>query len=261
MSAEPLLAVAIAGAGGRMGRELIRALAAEPVRYRLAAAWVAPEGAERGRDAGVVAGTGAAGVVCTPTGETEADIDVVVDFSAPAACPAIAAAARRLQAALVCGTTGLGSEAEAALTQAAEEVPVLYAANFSRGVAVLAELAELARHRLGADFDAEILEIHHRDKRDAPSGTARMLGRALGDEKGVIRTGPRRAGEIGYAALRGGAVAGEHTVFFLGPHERLELTHRARDRSVFAAGALDAARWLVRQTPGRYTLRDCLASS
>lgn len=261
MSPHSPLSVAVAGAGGRMGRELIRAIAAQPERYRLAAAWIDPGGGERGRDAGTLAGTAAAGVACTAAEETEAAVDVVADFSTPAACAGIAAAARRLEAALVCGTTGLAADGEAALTQAAQAIPVLHAANFSLGVAVLTELAELARRRLGADFDVEVLELHHRGKRDAPSGTARALGAVLGEAAGQIRTGARRADEIGFAVLRGGTVAGEHTVFFLGPHERLELTHRAQDRAVFAAGALHAARWLVRQRAGRYTLRDCLAAS
>lgn len=255
------LAIAVAGAAGRMGRELIRTIAADPAHFRLSAAWVAPASAARGSDAGTVAGAGAAGVECALAGETEAEVDAVVDFSTPAACAEIAAAARRLHAPLVCGTTGLGAAAKAALAEVAESIPVLHAANFSLGIAVLTELAALARRRLGDGFDVEILELHHRGKRDAPSGTARALGAMLGDGAGQVRTGARSAREVGYASLRGGAAPGEHTVFFLGPHERLELTHRAQDRAVFAAGALRAASWLAGQRPGRYTLRDCIAAS
>jgi len=255
--AEPL-SVAVAGAGGRMGGELIRLIAADPERYRLSAAWTAAGSEAIGRDAGELAGIAPTGIACGPTGGDESAPDVVVDFSTAGACAEVARAAVAAGAALVCGTTGLDRDAEAALDDAAGRVPVLHAANFSLGVAVLAELAATARRRLGGDFDAEILEVHHRGKRDAPSGTARMLAKTLGDADASIRTGARQGGEVGCAVVRGGGVAGDHTVFFLGPHERLELVHRAGSRTVFADGALKVARWLAGCERGRYRLKDFL---
>lgn len=252
------LRIAVAGARGRMGGELVRLLANYPD-CRLAAAWVGAGSAGLGRDAGESAGMAPLGIACTTPGETDGGIDVVVDFSTVPAVPGVARAAVACGAALVSGVTGLDETAWEALRESARRVPVLHADNFSIGVAVLRELATIARERLGPGFDIEIGEAHHRGKRDAPSGTALMLGRALGDERGRIRTGARDGDEIGYSVRRGGNVVGEHTVSFLGSHERLELTHRAEDRSLFAAGALAAARWLLSQPPGQYTFEDCIA--
>jgi len=258
MRTDAPLRVAVAGAGGRMGGELVRLLARDPA-CRLAAAWIGAGSDGRGRDAAELAGITALGIACTETGEAGAEVDVVVDFSTVTAVPGVARAAVECGAALVSGVTGLDEAAREALRESARQVPVLHADNFSIGVTVLRELAVIARERLGPGFDIEISEAHHRGKRDAPSGTARMLGRALGDKQGRIRTGARGGSEIGYSVCRGGNVVGEHTVSFLGPHERLELTHRAEDRSLFASGALSAARWLVVQPPGQYTLEDCIA--
>ena len=241
-----------------MGGELVRLLARDPA-CRLAAAWIGAGSDGLGRDAGELAGIAPLGIACTETGEAGAEMDVVVDFSTVTAVPGVARAAATCGAALVSGVTGLDEAARDALRECARRVPVLHADNFSIGVAVLGELAAIARERLGSAFDIEISEAHHRGKRDAPSGTARMLGRVLGDENAAIRTGARDGSEIGYSVRRGGNVVGEHTVSFLGPHERLELTHRAEDQSLFAAGALSAARWLARQAPGQYTLEDCIA--
>lgn len=258
MQASAPLRIAVAGAGGRMGGELVRLLAEEPG-YRLVAAWVGADSADLGRDAGELAGIGPLGIGCTATGETDGEVDAVVDFSLVAAVPQVTQAAVTRGAALASGVTGLDAGAREALEEAGRSVPVMHADNFSLGVAVLKELAVLARERLGPAFDIEIAEAHHRGKRDAPSGTALMLGRALGDGEGRIRTGPRDGREIGYAVRRGGAVIGEHTVSFLGPHERLELIHRAEDRALFGAGALAAARWLAGRRPGFYRLEEYLA--
>ncbi len=261
MIPEPPLRVAVAGAAGRMGRELVKLIAAEPERCSLAAAWVSAGSGALGRDAGEVAGCPEPiGVVCSEIGTVEAD--VVIDFTTVATVPEVARAAVAAKAALLSGVTGLDAAAREAQTGAARRIPTLHAENFSLGVAVLKELAVIARQRLGECFDVEIDEVHHRGKRDAPSGTARMLGRALGDTAGAIRAAPReKAGEIGYSVRRGGQVIGEHTVHFLGPHERLELTHRAGDRSLFAAGALAASGWLVLQRPGQYRLEDYLRAA
>jgi len=261
MIPEAPLRVALAGAAGRMGMELARLVAAEPERYTLAAAWV-PAGSEAlGRDAGDVAGCPRAlGVECSEIGAVKAD--VVIDFTTVAAVPEVAGAAVAAKAALVSGVTGLDETASEAQDKAAQRIPVMHADNFSLGVAVLTELAMIARQRLGEGFDVEIEEAHHRGKRDAPSGTARMLGRALGDTAGAIRSALRETpGEIGYSVRRGGQVIGEHTVHFLGPHERLELTHRAGDRSLFAAGALAVSAWLVLREPGQYRLEDYLRTA
>jgi 4-hydroxy-tetrahydrodipicolinate reductase len=250
------LRIAIAGASGRMGAELVRLLVRDAAHYRLTAAWVGAGSDALGQDVGELAGLGPVGVRCTVIGAANAEVDAVVDFSTVAATCDVARVAGDRGAAWVCGVTGLDEAAHAALTEAARRVPVLPADNFSLGVAVLKELVVLARERLGTGFDIEIGEMHHRDKRDAPSGTARMLGRAFGDHAGHIRSGARAEGEIAYSVRRGGNVIGEHTVYFLGPHERLELTHRAEDRALFAAGALAVVRWLVARRPGIYHLDD-----
>src|SRR5690625_333264 len=194
MSDQPI-SISLVGASGRTGAELLRLIASQPEQYRLAGAWVGTDSAARGRDAGEVTGSGSLGCLCTRVGETDGKVDAIIDFSAPTAMREVMAAAIALDAAWVSGVTGLGDDAEALLDQAAKEVPVLHADNFSLGVAVLTELAELAKARLGPVFDIEIDEMHHRAKRDAPSGTAQILGRALGDPDGIIRTGPRADGE------------------------------------------------------------------
>lgn len=200
------------------------------------------------------------------------EVDAVVDFSAPALLRDLlqthgdALAGR----ALVVGTTGLGPEEERLLARAAERQPVLVAANFSVGVNLLLALARTASAALGAeDFDIEIVEAHHRRKEDAPSGTALALGGAIADGRGIDldavrvdgrggRPGARPLGEIGFHALRGGDVIGDHHVHFIGDRERIELTHRASDRSLFGAGALRAAGWLAGRPAGRYEMREVL---
>lgn len=253
---EQSIRIALAGASGRMGAEVLRLMASQPDRYRLVAAWVGADSTALGRDAGDLARVGSLGCLCSRVGETNDEADAIVDFSTPDATCDIMNAAIALKVAWVSGVTGLGDDGEALLDRASKAVPVLHTDNFSLGIAVLAELAVLAQTRLGPAFDIEIDEVHHRGKRDAPSGTARMLGRALGDNGGSIRTGAREDGEIGYSVRRGGGVCGEHAVHFLGSHERLELTHRADGRSLFAEGALTAAAWLVARPPGRYAFRD-----
>ncbi|MGK7295201.1 MAG: 4-hydroxy-tetrahydrodipicolinate reductase [Candidatus Wenzhouxiangella sp. M2_3B_020] len=192
------------------------------------------------------------------------DGDVIVDFSRPDACVRAVEFGREHGLPCITGTTGLSASQQRRIDDAAGVVAVCQAANFSIGVNLLLELVARASGGLGAAFDAEILELHHRFKVDAPSGTALALGRAVargrGDEAPSAaapgRAGPRRAGEIGYLSGRGGDVAGEHTVLFLGDGERLELIHRASDRAVFARGALRAARWLVGRDPGLYSMSD-----
>jgi 4-hydroxy-tetrahydrodipicolinate reductase len=193
--------------------------------------------------------------------------EVVIDFSTPGALPALLGVAARQKVAVVSGTTGLDQTAQSALDRAAESVAVLWAPNTSLGVQVLSDLVEQAVRRLGPGFDVEIVELHHRKKVDAPSGTALRLaaaaraGRAelseLHARDGIV--GARTAHELGVLAVRGGDVIGDHTVYLLGNGERLELTHRASSRELFAEGALAAARFVLGKPPGRYTLKDVLA--
>lgn len=199
--------------------------------------------------------------------------DVVIDFSHAAATETNAAALVASGTAWVLGTTGLDAAAEAAIDAAATTIPVLQAANFSLGANLLIELARTLAGRLPhADYDAEILEMHHRHKRDAPSGTALAIGRAVAAGRGDTldalavqghtgETGPRPSGAIGFAVQRGGLLVGEHALSFTGPSERLTLTHEAFDRRVFAEGALRAAIWLHGRPPGHHTMADILGLS
>jgi 4-hydroxy-tetrahydrodipicolinate reductase len=194
--------------------------------------------------------------------------DVLIDFSRPALCRASVAYAAERGIPCVVGTTGLDADAMSDVEAAARRVAVCTAANFSVGVNLLLALVERASAGLGEEFDVEIAEVHHRWKVDAPSGTALDLGRAVARGRGMPeeravaepRRDARKPGEIGYQSARGGNVAGDHTVRFLGDGERIELAHVAGDRTVFARGALRAARWVVGQPPGRYGMSDVLAA-
>ena len=194
---------------------------------------------------------------------------VIIDFSGAEAAPTALRLAREAGVALVAGTTGLGPAYFNALEAAADEIPVLYAANMSLGVNLLRYLVREAARLLPAEFEAEIVELHHLRKRDAPSGTALALlesinaGRKREPHAGLCSSreglvGERPPGEIGVFGVRGGNVAGEHTVYFFGENERIELTHRATDRDIFARGAARAGLWLANQAPGRYTIEDVL---
>ena len=200
------------------------------------------------------------------------DGEVLADFSAPAALQASLARAVSAGTPLLIGTTGLGPDADAEIGEAAREVAVLRAANTSLGVALLAELAERAARVLGAGWDIEIVEAHHRMKADAPSGTALALGEAAARGRGIDLAGhsergrdgvglKRVEGDIGFAAIRGGTVAGDHDVLFLGPEERLILSHRAESRAIFARGAIAAARFLASKPPGLYSMRDVIGAA
>jgi 4-hydroxy-tetrahydrodipicolinate reductase len=253
------LRLAVVGASGRMGQAVLE-LAARQADVEVVAAIDAPGSASVGRQIGGAAVTddligGLAGV------------DVYVDFSAPAASRAAAQAAVAGTAAVI-GTTGLGVDDQAALDGLATRAPVLWSANFSLGVNLMLALVETAARTLPG-WDAEIVELHHKLKRDAPSGTALALGEAiaaghavrLADVARTVRSGQvgqRPAGEIGLAAVRGGDVIGEHTVYLFGDGERIELGHKATSREIFAAGALRAARFLAGKPAGRYAMRDVL---
>ena len=259
----------VAGAGGRMGRTLIHAIAATDG-VILAGAVEAASSAVIGRDAGELAGLGRNGVVVSTEVEPLlARADGLVDFTVPAATVAFAEQAARQGCVHVIGTTGLTGENEALITEAAKRAMIVKSGNMSMGVNLLAALVQRVAKTLDEDFDIEILEMHHNKKIDAPSGTALMLGRAAASGRGVdfaqhsVRgrdgvTGARCAGDVGFASLRGGSVVGDHTVIFAGPAERIELAHKAEDRMIFARGALRAALWARGRKAGLYSMADVL---
>jgi len=259
----------VAGAGGRMGRTLIQAIAASPG-VGLAGAVDVVGAAVIGRDAGELAGLGKNGVpVTTELEPLLAVADGLIDFTVPRATVAFVEQLAGKGLVHVIGTTGLAAADEAAIAAAAARAVMVKSGNMSLGVNLLAALVKRVAQTLDADFDIEILEMHHNRKIDAPSGTALMLGRAAAEGRGVnlahhrVRdrdgvTGPRRAGDIGFAALRGGTVVGDHTVIFAGTAERIELTHKAEDRMIFARGALKAALWGRGRPSGLYSMADVL---
>lgn len=258
--------LAVFGATGRMGLAITR-LAHESGDIQLVGAICAGSDPNLGRDIGELAGVGTLGVVTgpdIPSGLLGAE--VVIDFSTASAVVPLLDAAKKQQVAVVSGTTNLGDAERAALTAAASKVPVMWAANMSRGVQVLAEVVAHAVKRLGLDFDVEIVETHHRRKVDAPSGTALRLARAVHEARPGLRENYGRQGEVGarpddemaVMALRGGDVIGDHVVHLFGPGERLELIHRATNRDLFARGALAAARQILGRAPGLYELSDIL---
>ncbi|MGO4706047.1 4-hydroxy-tetrahydrodipicolinate reductase [Microvirga sp. 2MCAF38] len=261
--------LAVVGAGGRMGRMLIKAIA-ETEGCRLVGA-IAREGSELlGHDAGLMAGIGLLEVDVTDDPlPIFAQADGVLDFTTPSATVAFAALAAQARIVHVIGTTGLQDDDFTKLEAAARHARVVQSGNMSLGVNLLAGLVRKVAATLGDDYDIEILEMHHRMKVDAPSGTALLLGEAaaqgrkvsLKDHSVRVRdghTGARRPGDIGFAALRGGTVVGDHTVMFAGPGECIEISHRAEDRSIFARGAVRAALWAFDKKPGYYTMADVL---
>jgi 4-hydroxy-tetrahydrodipicolinate reductase len=266
------LRIVIAGAGGRMGRTLIKAIC-DHEGLTLAGALEHAGSTHLGADAGVVAGLPAVGVTVEADGTASlAGADVVIDFSSPAASVHLAERAAARGVAMVIGTTGFSAQDNAALGAAAGRTAIVKSGNMSLGVNLLAALTRRVAATLDDTFDIEILEMHHNKKVDAPSGTALLLGEAAAkgrqrdldawSERGRDgQTGARKAGAIGFASLRGGSVVGEHAVIFAGPAERIELVHKAEDRMIFAHGALVAARWVTGRQPGLYSMADVLGLS
>lgn len=263
--------VAMLGASGRMGRTIVPLLATGGEGLRLSGALAAPGDPAVGQDAGVFAGTHALGIAVTDEPQRAlAGADVAIDFTLAEVSLRNAALCRDAGCALVIGTTGHTADQCAQLEAMAARVPVVLAPNMSLGVNVLFRLAELAGRALSGDrYDAEIYEAHHRNKVDAPSGTALGLGRAVARGRGVDfeaaaeyarqgRAGARERGRIGFAVVRGGDIVGDHRLIFAGPGEQVELSHHAADRSGFARGALVAARWVVGRAPGLYSMADVL---
>jgi 4-hydroxy-tetrahydrodipicolinate reductase len=256
------------GAGGRMGGAIIRVIS-DARDVKLAAAVEHAKSDKLGADAGQLAGVAKLGVPVTTGLPASGVADVWIDFSSPEATAANAAGAVAAKAALVVGTTGVTAEGKEALAAAAKTCPVVFAPNTSVGVTALIRLVADAARLLGPDFDLEIVETHHRKKRDAPSGTALRLAESLAEATGRNLAqdaryerhgdvGPRTQAEIGIQTVRGGDVIGDHTVFFLGLGERIEITHKASSRDTFAQGAVRAARWVVGKPPGLYEMRDVL---
>lgn len=259
----------VVGAGGRMGRALIRTVVADGACV-LAGAVERPGSDVLGADAGVIAGLPPLGII---VGDDPlplvAAADGILDFTTPAATRLFAELAAQARIAHVVGTTGLEAADRARLVAAARHAPIVQSGNMSLGVNLLAGLVRQAARALGPEFDIEILEMHHRHKVDAPSGTALLLGEAAAAGRGIALgdnaergrdglTGPRRPGAIGFAALRGGSVVGEHRAVFAGEGERVELAHIAEDRTIFARGAVRAALWLNGRKPGLYSMADVL---
>jgi 4-hydroxy-tetrahydrodipicolinate reductase len=241
-----MMRIGIIGAGGRMGIAIASAIDAH-------------------QDTSLAGGTGRDGDAAALAGGS----DALIDFSAADALSANLDAAVTAGIPIVIGTTGLGPVHRALIERAAVRIPVLQSANMSQGITLLTHLVREAAARLGEDWDIEIVEMHHRHKMDAPSGTALMLGEAAAAGRGVDlgavaergrdgMAGPRTPGDIGFASLRGGSVPGDHQVIFATERERIELGHRAESRAIFARGAVQAALWLKEQPPGLYTMADVL---
>ena len=261
--------IGVIGCAGRVGRMLIADIAATEG-CELAGGAAKPGSAAVGQDLGEIAGIGRVGIAVTADArQVLRDSDVAIDFTIPEATAAHATLAAELGRPIVIGTTGLSGEQESAIRRAAERVPVVWAANTSLGINLLLGLVEQVAARLGPEWDIEIVEMHHKAKVDAPSGTALALGRTAAAARGVVFdevaqrgrdgiTGLRKAGAIGFAALRGGDNIGEHHVIFAGLGESLELTHRATNRAIYAKGAVRAACWLVTRPPGLYGMKEVL---
>ena len=259
----------VAGAGGRMGRTLTRLIAETPGAV-LMGALEAPGSELLGKDAGVLAGVPANGVkLSADLWALSADADGILDFTVPAATIANVAIAAQRGLVHVIGTTGLSASDEAVIRSVSSRAIVVKSGNMSLGVNLLAALVKRVAQSLDDSFDIEILEMHHKAKIDAPSGTALMLGEAAASARKIALaersargrdgvTGARRSGDIGFASLHGGTAAGDHSVIFAGPSERLILSHHAEDRMIFAHGAVKAALWAHRKPPGFYTMADVL---
>jgi 4-hydroxy-tetrahydrodipicolinate reductase len=263
------LRILITGAAGRMGRTLIRAVS-ETKGMKLVGAVERVGTTEFGEDAGALAGVKPLGVQVV--GEAAAcisDADAIIDFSTPAASVGFAALAAENEIVHVIGTTGFSAADLQKIEACARRTVIVKSGNMSLGVNLLAALTRRVAKTLSEDFDIEILEMHHNKKVDAPSGTALLLGEAAAEGRGIKlderkqsgrdgETGARKAGDIGFATLRGGSVVGDHTVIFAGEAERIELTHRAEDRMIFVRGALAAAKWGQGKKPGLYSMANVL---
>ena len=266
------LRLIVSGAAGRMGRMVVRTIH-ESDGFKLIGALEREDSPWLGQDPALLAGCPTKGlqIVADPL-PLLLDADAIIDFSSPAASVALAGLAAQARIADVIGTTGLTDEDLDKIDAAARHAPIVRSGNMSIGVNLLAALTRRAASALGKDFDIEVVEMHHRMKVDAPSGTALLLGEAAAEGRGVSLeehsargrdglTGARRVGDIGFAALRGGTVVGDHSVIFAGEDERVTLSHHAEDRALFARGALKAVTWAKDRKPGLYSMADVLGLS
>ena len=259
----------VAGAGGRMGRALTRVIA-ETQGAVVTGALEAPGSDLLGKDAGMLAGLPENGVkLSADLWSLTKEADGILDFTVPGATIANVAIAAERRLVHVIGTTGLSESDDAVIKSVTSRAVVVKSGNMSLGINLLAALVKRVAQSLDEDFDIEILEMHHKAKIDAPSGTALLLGEAAAAGRGITLgersargrdgiTGARKAGDIGFASLRGGTVTGDHSVIFAGAMERIELTHRAEDRTMFAQGAIKAALWARDKKPGLYSMADVL---
>lgn len=261
--------VGVIGAGGRMGRMLIEAVNDNP-QTTLKAAIERQGSSLVGVDAGEVAAIGHLNVqIVDDLKAVVNDIDVLIDFSLPDATEKNMQLCAEHNVAMVIGTTGFNEQQEQVLAKASEQIAIVYAGNYSTGVNLSLKLLEMAAKAFGNDADVEVIEAHHKHKIDAPSGTAYMMAEAVAEARGQNlkdvavygregQTGEREAGTIGIHAIRGGEIIGDHTVMFIADGEVVEITHRARARMTFAAGAVRAATWIIQQEVGQYNMQDVL---
>ena len=261
--------IAVMGVAGRMGQELVRAVHAAQD-CEVCGAVEQPNSPLIGADVGTIAGIGPIGInIESDALDVIAKAEGIIDFTTPQATVEFAGLAANARIVHVIGTTGLTEADEAKILAAARHAPIIKAGNMSLGVNLLTAITKRVAEALDTDYDIEIVEMHHRDKVDAPSGTALMLGKAAAEGRGIkleehsVRardgiTGARKRGDIGFATLRGGSVVGEHRVILAGPGERIELAHLAQDRGIFARGAVKAARWGFGKAPGLYSMADVL---
>ncbi len=261
--------LAIAGAGGRMGRVLTR-IVTETTGCQIAGGLEAKDSRYIGIDMGLLSGIAALNVEISD--DTEAvlkNVDGIIDFTVPAATLTLVQHTAAFKKIHVIGTTGIDAAGDAHIVAAAKSTVIMKTGNYSLGVNILANVVKRVAAALGEDFDIEVLEMHHRHKIDAPSGTALLLGQAAADGRKInlkdrsvrVRdghTGARQTGDIGFATLRGGSVVGDHTVMFAGAAERIELSHKAESRDIFAYGAVKAALWCQTQKAGLYNMNDVL---
>ena len=261
--------VGVIGAGGRMGRMLIEAVQENP-QTTLNAAIERQGSSLVGADAGEVAAIGRLDVqIVDDLKAVINDIDVLIDFSLPDATEQNMQICAANKVAMVIGTTGFNEQQEQVLTEASKQIAIVYAGNYSTGVNLSLKLLGMAAKAFGSDADVEVIEAHHKHKIDAPSGTAYMMAEAVAEARGQNlkdvavygregQTGERKAGSIGIHAIRGGEIIGDHTVMFIADGEVVEITHRARARMTFAAGAVRAATWVIKQQVGQYNMQDVL---
>ncbi len=264
-----MLKISVLGASGRMGQAVLKYVV-EAKDLELVGALTELSDSALGRDAGDSAGLGSLGVELSDNRvQVLEEADVAIDFTLPTATQANLSACVECGTALVVGTTGLEEKDFQSMREAARQIPLVYGRNMSIGVNVFMDLVGRAAKALGEEYDVEILDAHHRQKVDAPSGTALALGEEVAKAKGrtleelgvqirVGQTGPRKPDSVGFSVIRAGNIVGDHSVLFAAPEERIELVHRAADRKTFARGALRAAMWLRGKSPGFYTMRDVL---